>query len=146
MKPQLLPRRAHGYTLIELMVCLAILAVLSSVAYPAFSSTLASTRRADALVALMQVQLRQERFRADHPSYGELAQIGADGSAHYALTLLARSAAGYAVRASAIGVQQRDAPCRHLQLTVDGVNVTYASGATEAADNAASANRRCWRF
>ncbi|MDL2336386.1 MAG: type IV pilin protein [Pseudomonadota bacterium] len=141
------PAHAAGFTLIELMICVAVVGVLSSVAYPAFSSTLATTRRSDALVALMKVQVLQERFRADHPSYAELSQLGLDGTSparHYDIAMLDSSTTGYSVRASAVGNQQRDTLCRHMRLTVDGLNIVYASGATEAADNASSANRRCW--
>ncbi len=142
-------RHARGFTLIELMICVAIVGVLSSIAYPAFSSTVASTRRSDALLALMKVQLQQERFRSEHPSYGELSQLGlgtASPSRHYDIAVLAPSADGYVVHASAIGSQQQDTRCRHLRLTVDGLNVVHASGATEAADNAAAVNSRCWRL
>lgn len=138
----------RGFTLIELLICLALAAVLSSLAYPAFSATLVSTRRADALMTLMKVQLLQERFRAEHPHYGELSQLGLDStvlSRHYEITVQAPSAVGYVVRASAIGRQRQDTRCQHLQLTVDGFNVAQASGATEAHDNPADANRRCWR-
>lgn len=141
------PRHVAGFTLIELMICISVIGVLSSVAYPAFSSTIATTRRSDALVALMKVQVQQERFRADHPSYGDLAQLGLAATSparHYRIEMLEHTATGYAVHASAIGRQQRDATCRHLRLSVDGLNVVYASGATDAADNASSVNRRCW--
>jgi type IV pilus assembly protein PilE len=141
--------RARGFTLIELMICVAIVGVLSSIAYPAFSSTMANTRRSDALLALMKVQLLQERFRSEHPSYGELSQLGLGStspSRHYEIAVLDRSADGYVVRASAIGSQQQDTHCRHLRLTVDGLNVAYASGATEATDNVATVNSRCWRL
>jgi len=142
-------RSGRGFTLIELMICIAIVGVLSSIAYPAFSSTMVSTRRSDALLALMKVQLLQERFRSEHPSYGELSQLGLGStspSRHYEIKLIARSADGYVVRASAIGSQQQDTRCRHLRLSVDGLNVVYASGATEATDNAAALNSRCWRL
>jgi type IV pilus assembly protein PilE len=142
-------RRAGGFTLIELMICVAVVGVLSSIAYPAFSSTMTSTRRGDALLALMKVQLLQERFRSEHPSYGELSQLGLGStspSRHYEIAVLDHSADGYAVHASAIGSQRQDADCRHLRLTVDGLNVVYASGATEATDNEASVNSRCWRL
>jgi len=141
------PRPACGFTLIELMICIAVVGVLSSVAYPAFSGTLATTRRSDALVALMKVQVLQERYRADHASYGSLSQLGLDNaspSRHYQVEMLESSASGYVVRASAVGGQQRDTPCRHLRLTVDGLNLVYASGATDETNNASSANRRCW--
>lgn len=141
------PARSAGYTLIELMICVAVVGILSSVAYPAFSSTLASVRRSEALVALMTVQVLQERFRADHRSYGELSQLGLDSAAsarHYEIAVLDHSATGYSVRASALGGQQRDTRCQYLRLSVDGLNVVQASGATEATDNDPSANRRCW--
>ena len=142
-------RSVRGFTLIELMICVAIVGVLSSIAYPAFSSTIASTRRSDALLALMKVQLLQERFRSEHPSYGDLSQLGlgsASPSRHYDIAVLSPSADGYVVHASAIGSQQQDTRCQHLRLTVDGLNVSYASGTTEVADNAAAVNSRCWRL
>ena len=142
-------RKARGFTLIELMICVAIVGVLSSIAYPAFSSTIASTRRSDALLALMKVQLLQERFRSEHPIYADLSQLGlgsASPSRHYDIAVLDPSVDGYVVHASAIGSQQQDTRCRHLRLTVDGLNVVYASGATEASDNAAAVNSRCWRL
>ncbi|MDO9316464.1 MAG: type IV pilin protein [Burkholderiaceae bacterium] len=141
------PRRATGFTLIELMICIAVVGILSSVAYPAFSGTLATTRRSDALVALMKVQVLQERFRADHPTYGSLLQLGLDSASparHYEIEMLEHTATGFSVHASAVGGQQRDTPCRHLRLAVDGLNVVYTSGATDETDNASSANRRCW--
>ncbi|MEI7464450.1 MAG: type IV pilin protein [Burkholderiales bacterium] len=142
-------RRERGFTLIELMICIAVVGVLSSIAYPAFSSTMVSTRRSDALLALMKVQLLQERFRSEHPRYGELSQLGLDStspSRHYEIAVRDQSADGYVVQASAIGSQQQDTRCRHLRLTVDGLNVVYASGATEATDNVASVNSRCWKL
>ena len=141
--------QSRGFTLIELMICVAVIGVLSSVAYPAFSSTMASTRRSDALLALMKVQLLQERFRSEHPSYAELSQLGmgsAPPSRHYDIAILNPSSNGYVVHAAAIGGQQRDTRCRHLRLTVDGLNVSYASGATETTDNSAALNDRCWRL
>lgn len=142
-------RRVCGFTLIELMICVTVVGLLSSVAYPAFSSTMASTRRSDALLALMKVQLLQERFRSEHPSYAELSQLGlgsAPPSRHYDISVLNPSPDGYVVHAAAIGSQQRDTRCRHLRLTVDGLNVRYASGATEATDNTAALNDRCWKL
>ena len=141
--------RTRGFTLIELMICVCIVGVLSSIAYPAFSSTLASTRRSDALAALMKIQMLQERFRSEHPSYAELSQLGMGStppSRHYDIAVLNPSADGYVLRAAATGSQQRDTRCRHLRLTVDGLNVSYASGATAATDNAAAMNSRCWRL
>ncbi len=142
-------RRAHaaGFSLPELAFSLTIVGILSSIAYPAFSSTLASVRRSDALVALMNLQTQQERYRANHDAYGDLAQLGVASvspSGHYELTLEAASSTGYSVRATATGAQRNDSACRHLRLTVEGLNLTYASGETDATANAGALNRRCW--
>ena len=146
------PVRPHdhgqGYTLIELLICVLILTILSAIAYPALSATLTSTRRADALLALMKVQLLQERFRAEHPHYGELSQLGLGQtplSRHYQVTVLDASPEGYVVQASAIGGQQHDAPCQHLRVSVEGAHIAYASGTSPAHDNPAAVNSRCWR-
>ena len=139
--------RAMGFSLPELVFSLTIVGILSSIAYPAFSSTLASARRSDALVALMSLQTQQERYRAHHEAYGDLAQLGVASvspSGHYEITLESASPTGYSVRAAATGAQRNDSACRHLRLTVDGLNLTYASGGSEATANAAALNRRCW--
>ncbi len=139
--------RAAGFSLPELAFSLTIVGILSSIAYPAFSSTLASVRRSDALVALMGVQTQQERYRANHETYGDLTQLGVASvsrSGHYELTLEAASPNGYSVRAAAIGAQRNDSVCRYLRLSVDGLNVVYASGESDATTNAAALNRRCW--
>jgi type IV pilus assembly protein PilE len=147
--PSHAPRAARGFTLIELLIGLAVVCTLSTLAYPSFSGAVTTARRADALMALMNVQLMQERFRADHRSYAELAQLGVDSvshAKHYEIAVVAHSASGYSVRASALGGQQRDTLCRHLQITVDGANVEYASGQTDEISNATAINRRCWRL
>lgn len=139
---------ARGFTLLELLVCAVIIAVLSSIAYPAFSATLANTRRSDALLALMRVQLLQEQFRAEHPHYGALSELGLGStslSRHYAIAVLDASADGYVAHATAVGNQRQDTRCQHLSVTVQGLNVVYASGTTEAHDNTAAANSRCWK-
>ncbi len=59
-------RRVRGFTLIETMVTVGIAGVLSSIAYPSLEGQVMRARRTDALVALMQAQLAQERFRANN--------------------------------------------------------------------------------
>ncbi len=136
-----------GFSLLEMVFSLSVVGILSSIAYPAFSSTLAAARRSDALVAMLTVQTAQERFRANHDSYGALSQLGlasTSAAGHYDIVVESASPTGYSVRAAAIGAQRRDAACQHLRLTMDGLNLAYASGETESTSNASSINRRCW--
>jgi len=142
------PRRKHaGFTLIEMMCAVAVVGVLSSIAYPSYLSVVHKVRRCDALVAVMQVQMAQERFRSASPRYGSLADIGvADTtpSRHYTLSMVQASPTGYQVLATASGAQVSDEACRYMRLTVDGLHQTLASGPTTELDNPAQVNKKCW--
>jgi type IV pilus assembly protein PilE len=62
-------RRSPGFTLVELCVVLAVAGVLASLAWPSLRGHLQRSRRADAVAALMRVQLAQESYRAHHGLY-----------------------------------------------------------------------------
>jgi type IV pilus assembly protein PilE len=139
--------RQRGFTLIELLFTIAITGVLSSVAYPSLLNVVQKVRRTDALVAVMQVQMAQERHRSNHLAYGSLADIGqpeTTTSSHYTLEVANASSAGYELMAVATGAQARDSDCRYLKLTVDGLNVVRTSGSDATVANTAALNRRCW--
>ena len=140
-------RRSAGFTLIELMIAVAIAGVLSSIAYPSFREQIAKSRRADAIVALATAQLAQERWRANQAAYGDLSDIGVaslSSAGHYALQVVASTASSYAILATARGAQDRDAQCRNLRLGVAGANFVYASGPDSTVANPTALNRRCW--
>jgi type IV pilus assembly protein PilE len=139
----------RGFTLIELMITVSIAGILSSVALPSFESQLQKARRSDVLLAAMQVQAAQERYRSNAASYGSLAEIGVPATTtahHYSLQIAANDASGYELLADATGAQARDTNCRHMKLTATGMNLTYASGPDTALANPADANRKCWNL
>jgi type IV pilus assembly protein PilE len=140
-------RFAQGFTLIELMLVVAVAGVLSGVAYPSFMGQLQKIRRADAMVSMLQVQAAQERWRANNLAYGTLAEIGVaatSAAGHYALQVSEPSANGYEIVAAATGSQAHDAHCRNLKLRIEGGNLVQASGADAATNNAPLQNRQCW--
>ena len=140
-------RRARGFTLIEVLTVLGIVSILSGIAWPTFQGSIQKVRRADALVALVQVQISQERWRANHRSYGTLPELriaGRSSAGHYALEVLAADDVHYEVIARASGPQAGDSECRHLKLVVDAVVTTRASGPDDRVANPEAANRRCW--
>ena len=140
-------RRDRGYTLIELLSALAVAAVLATIALPDTTHVLHKARRSDATATLLQVQMAQERHRADHARYGTLAELRvAERSAagHYRLVMAAAGDDAFEVHALATGTQDRDAACRRITLRVDGGHAAYASGSDERTDNGDAANRRCW--
>jgi type IV pilus assembly protein PilE len=145
--PRSRPRRQRGFTLIETMIAVSIAGVLSSIAYPSLSGHVLRARRTDALVALMQAQLAQERFRANHSAYGDLAEIGMRATStagYYTLQVTAHAIDSYEVVATAAGAQGRDATCRTLRLGIGSSGLAYASGPDAAASNPADVNRKCW--
>jgi len=69
-------RHPRGFTLIELMVVVAIIAVLSAFAVPSYVRYGLRARRADAHQALLSIAMAQERYYAANNRYGSLSEIG----------------------------------------------------------------------
>jgi type IV pilus assembly protein PilE len=141
------PVRRAGFTLLELMVTVAIASVLAAVAYPSFREQIDKSRRADAIEALIGAQMAQERWRANQSAYGSLGEIGVaaiTGAGHYTIEVTTAGTSGYELLASARGTQRADAECRHLRLSMVGANFAYASGPDVSTANSQAANRRCW--
>jgi type IV pilus assembly protein PilE len=142
-------RRQRGFTLIELMIGVSVVGILSSVALPTFESQLQRSRRADVLVAMMQIQMAQERWRSNGTSYGSLADLGVpavSAAKHYTLVVNPVGTDGYEAIATAGGAQARDTACRHMKLSATGMNLVYASGNDASFANADGANRACWKL
>jgi type IV pilus assembly protein PilE len=145
--PSIPRRRSSGFTLIEVLSVLGIASILSSIAYPSFQGGLHKARRADALVALVQVQISQERWIANHRSYADLAALrlpARSNGGHYTIEVLAADEGRYEAIARATGTQARDSECRHMKLVIEGAVATRASGADDSVANPPAANRRCW--
>jgi type IV pilus assembly protein PilE len=54
--------RSYGFTLIELMITVVVLAIIVGIAYPSYHTYMIQTRRSDAQVALMQIANLEEKF------------------------------------------------------------------------------------
>lgn len=75
------PQRAQGFTLIELMIAVAIMAVLIAVALPAYNQYVITAKRSLARAELLKVMARQEQFFVDNKKYAAttLADLGYPG-------------------------------------------------------------------
>ena len=139
--------KPRGFSLIETMLALVVVSVLAGVAYPSFVQLLRKARRGDAIMALLDIQQAQERWRANAPSYGTLEELGmadmTEGGA-YRLSLAVHDPISYAASAEAMGKQASDTACRFLELAWSGGYTTQASGPDADVGNNHDANRRCW--
>lgn len=91
-----------GFTLIELMVVIAIVGILAAIAVPAFSEQVRKSRRSEAMNGLSDLQLRQERWRSNHSTYGTTAEMGNPKNTYYTLTVTSPTATGYKLTAAPI--------------------------------------------
>ena len=133
--------RIAGFTLLELMIAGAILAILAAIAYPSYSQSIINGRRADGKTALMNLANHLEQYYAQNNTFATatIANVGsaaASDQGYYTLTIPAATltANSYTIQATRAGLQTADAHCGDLTLTSAGVKgiVSYASGYTAA--------------
>jgi type IV pilus assembly protein PilE len=67
--PTTMPRRQRGFTLIELMIVITIIAIVSSVAYPWYVDEMRRAKRTEATGTLLQIANEQERFYMNNRTY-----------------------------------------------------------------------------
>jgi type IV pilus assembly protein PilE len=136
----------RGWTLAELMIALALMSVLATLAMPSYLQQQRTARRSDGQAALVQVQVDQARWRSSHDQHADtLLALGwpsdRSGQGHYQITLVEVDGAGYTALATATGGQAQDHNCTPLRLTWSGsANVVLSAG-----DHLDSDPHRCWR-
>ena len=84
--------KLSGFTLIELMITVAILAIIAAVAIPAYTQYVDRGKRAEARTALLDIAARQERYYSNNRQYtddltGDLKMSGASENGYYALSV-----------------------------------------------------------
>ncbi|RBA23938.1 type IV pilin protein [Herminiimonas fonticola] len=68
----------RGFTMIELMITLLILAILAVVAFPSYQESVLKTRRTEGRAALMKAMQQQERYYSLHTTYLAFSSMSTD--------------------------------------------------------------------
>ena len=133
-----------GFTLVELMVVIMVVAILAAIAIPGYTSQIRKSRRTEARNALLDAAAREERFYATNNFYTIAASdlgYGAGpwpvnvGSNYYSLNATCTGGktpcTDYTLTATAINSQAKDAACTALTLT--SVGTQSSTGVATAA-------------
>lgn len=122
----------RGFTLIELMITVVVLAILVATAVALYTPQLRQGRRADGINSLLSISMAEERYRSTNTTYGTLAQVWggvtASTGGYYTLGISNVSATSYTLTATATGDQANDTEgstsCASLQLLMSNGTVT----------------------
>lgn len=135
--------RMRGFTLLELMIVVVIIAVLAAFAIPAYNRYGFRAHRVDGQELLLRVATAQERFYSTANAYGGLTDIGFDNPAisekgFYSVTVVASSSSqAFVATATPVGGQANDV-CGSLTINNAGVKTP---GPASASSNS---NGSCW--
>ncbi|WP_217477640.1 type IV pilin protein [Stutzerimonas stutzeri] len=136
--------RSTGFTLIELMIVVAVIGVLAAIAYPNYREYVMKGNRSDAKAALTRSAQELTRCftsfnRYDHDDCAEAALYDAayaSPEGYYALTGVI-NATTFVLTATAAGTQVGDTGCNTFTLSNTGAR-------TAATSASADSTARCW--
>ena len=146
-------KRNYGFTLIEVMIVVAIVGILAAIAMPSYTEYIKRGNRASARAALLEAQQFMERFYAANSRYDQ----NPDGTAtalptrlqavptnlpKYDLALGNLAVGSYTLTATP---RTADATCGNLTLTSTSVKGQTAVTAGPPANAVENRNAECWK-
>ena len=135
----------QGFTFVEVMVTVAIVAILAMVVYPSYLDHVRKARRVDAKVALVELAQLQEdafittkKYLTDNSAIKEYGGRSYDlanhGNSNYKLTV--ENVDGFTLIAKAIGKQEKDTDCYQFKINSLGQKTAF--------EKSRKKNNDCW--
>ena len=130
---------SKGFTLVELMVTIVVVAILAAIAVPSYTAQIRKSRRTEGRTAVLDAAAREERFFATHNFYTQTSTdlsytpFPAAVGNYYTLNVVCNDkacASGFTVTATPTGPQVNDTVC--TSFTVDQTGLQSATPAANA--------------
>jgi len=128
-------KKTCGFTLIELMITVAIVGILATIAYPSYTEFIARSNRSEGQRELLKVANLMEQYFLDHRQYTtDLTKLGYSGasflteSKKYRIKAITGTTSKFKLRAIALNAQAtNDSACVKLFIDNTGKKISKPS-------------------